>query len=45
MAENIVSVGIDVDDVRYDGCGLKKPQTGEILGFHCRPTIEARKSG
>jgi len=28
---------IGVDDIRYHGCALNQ-HTGEILGFHCRPT-------
>ena len=30
MSQNIVSVGIDVDDVRYRGCALNQ-HTGETL--------------
>ncbi len=39
MSQNIVYVGIDVDDVRYHGCALN-PRTGEVLEFHCRPTMK-----
>lgn len=39
MNQNIVYVGIDVDDVRYHGSALN-PSTGEILAFHCRPTLK-----
>jgi transposase len=39
MNQNIVYVGIDVDDVRYHGCALN-PATGETLEFHCRPTMK-----
>ena len=39
MNQNIVHVGIDVDDVRYHGCALN-PGTGEMLEFHCRPTLK-----
>ena len=35
----MVYVGIDVDDVRYHGCGLDQ-STGEVLEFHCRPTLK-----
>jgi hypothetical protein len=36
MRQNIVYVGIDVDDVRYHGSALN-PGTGEVLDSHCRP--------
>ena len=39
MNQNIVYVGIDLDDVRYHGCALN-PGTGEIREFHCRPTLK-----
>jgi transposase len=39
MNQNIVYVGIDVDDVRYHGSALN-PATGEMLEFHCRPTLQ-----
>ncbi len=39
MIENIVYVGIDVDDVRYHGSALNK-RTGEVLVFQCRPTLK-----
>jgi hypothetical protein len=39
MNQNIVYVGIDVDDVRYHGSALN-PATGEMLEFHCRPTMK-----
>ena len=39
MIENIVYVGIDVDDVRYHGSALDK-RTGEVLVFQCRPTLK-----
>ena len=39
MNQNIVYVGIDVDDVRYHGCGFDQ-RTGEALEFHCRPTLK-----
>ena len=39
MIQNIVYVGIDVDDVRYHGSALDK-RTGEVLLFNCRPTLK-----
>ena len=39
MSQNIVYVGIDVDDASYHGCALN-PHTGEVLDFHCRPTLK-----
>ena len=39
MIQNIVYVGIDVDDVRYHGSALDK-RTGEVLVFQCRPTLK-----
>ncbi len=34
MNQNVVYVGIDVDDVSYHGSALDK-HTGEVLDFHC----------
>ena len=39
MSENVIYVGIDVDDLRYRGSALDK-RTGEVLDFHCRPTLK-----
>jgi hypothetical protein len=39
MNQNIVYVGIDVDDVHYHGCALYQ-STGEALDFNCRPTLK-----
>jgi hypothetical protein len=39
MSQNVVYVGIDVDDVRYHGSALDK-RTGETLDFQCRPTLK-----
>ena len=39
MSGNVVYVGIDVDDVQYHGSALDR-QTGEVLGFQCRPTLK-----
>lgn len=39
MRQYIVYVGIDVDDTGYHGCALNQ-RTGEVLDFHCRPTLK-----
>ena len=39
MNQNVIYIGIDVDDVRYHGSALDK-HTGEVLDFHCRPTLK-----
>lgn len=39
MSQKIVCVGIDVDDVHYHGCALDQ-RSGEMLDFHCRPTLK-----
>jgi hypothetical protein len=36
MNQNVVYVGIDVDDVQYHGSALDR-QTGEVLDFRARP--------
>ncbi|MDH3772569.1 MAG: IS110 family transposase, partial [Nitrospirota bacterium] len=33
-------VGLDVDDTRYHGSALNK-NTGEVIDFHCRPTLKS----
>lgn len=38
MDQNVIYVGIDAD-VRYHGSALDK-RTGEVLDFHCRPTLK-----
>jgi len=38
MNQNVIYVGIDVDDERYHGCALDKG-TGEVLDFRCRSTL------
>ena len=35
----VIFVGIDVEDVRYHGAALNR-HTGEVLEFHCRPTLQ-----
>jgi hypothetical protein len=39
MSGNVVCVGIDVDDIQYHGSALDR-QTGEVLGFQCRPILK-----
>lgn len=39
MSENVIHVGIDVDDVRYHGCALDQ-RRGEALQFQCRATLK-----
>jgi hypothetical protein len=39
MNQNVIYVGIDVDDVHYHGSVLDQ-HTGEVLDFRCRPTVK-----
>jgi hypothetical protein len=39
MSQDIVYVGIDVDDVCYHASVLN-PATSEMLEFQCRPTLK-----
>ena len=39
MKQNVVYVGIDVDDVHYHGSVLDRC-SGEVLDFRCRPTLK-----
>ncbi len=39
MNQNVIYIGIDVDDVQYHGSALDKC-TGEVLDFRCRPTLK-----
>lgn len=39
MSQNVVYVGIDLDDVRYHERALDS-RTGEALEFQCRPTLK-----
>ena len=39
MNQNVIYVGVDVDDERYHGSALDK-RTGEVLDFQCRPTLK-----
>lgn len=39
MNQNIVYVGLDVDDTEYHGSAVDKT-TGEVIDFRCRPTLK-----
>ena len=39
MNQNILHVGLDVDDTQYHGSAFNK-QTGEAIDFRCRPTLK-----
>ena len=39
MKQNIIYIGLDVDDTHYHGSALDK-STGEVLAFKCRPTLK-----
>ena len=39
MDQNVIYVGIDVDDERYHDSALDK-RTGEVLEFQYRPTLK-----
>ena len=39
MTNNIIYIGLDVDDANFHGCALE-PSTGEALTFKCRPTVK-----
>ena len=39
MEQNILYVGLDVDNRRYHCSALNK-QTGEGINFHCPPTLK-----
>jgi hypothetical protein len=41
MKQKIVYIGLDVDDTQYHGSALNK-ETGELLSFRCRPTLNLR---
>jgi transposase len=38
MTRNILHVGLDVDDTQYHGSAFNK-DTGEVIDFRCRPTL------
>ncbi len=39
MNQNIIHVGLDVDDTQYHGSAFDK-RTGEVIDFRCRPTLK-----
>jgi len=39
MKQNIIYVGLDVDDTQYHGSALDQ-STGEVIDFRCRPTLK-----
>ena len=39
MNQNMIYVGLDVDDTQYDGSALDK-RTGEVIDFRGRPTLK-----
>jgi len=39
MNQNILHVGLDVDDTQYHGSAFDKA-TGEVIDFRCRPTLK-----
>jgi transposase len=39
MNQNILHVGLDVDDTQYHGSAFNKA-TGEVIDFKCRPTLK-----
>ena len=39
MNQNILHVGLDVDDTQYHGSAFNK-ETGELIDFRCRPTLK-----
>jgi len=39
MKQNIIHIGLDVDDTQYHGAAFNKA-TGEVIDFKCRPTLK-----
>ena len=39
MNQNILHVGLDVDDTQYHGSAFNK-ESGEVIDFRCRPTLK-----
>jgi transposase len=39
MNQNILHVGLDVDDTQYHGSAFNE-ETGEVIDFKCRPTLK-----
>ena len=43
MQQNIIHIGLDVDDTQYHGSVFNK-DTGEVIDFQCRPTLKSLMS-
>ena len=43
MKQNIIHIGLDVDDTQYHGSAFNKT-TGEVVDFKSRPTLKGRNS-
>jgi hypothetical protein len=39
MKQNIIHIGLDVDDTQYHGAAFNK-ETGEVIEFKSRPTLK-----
>ncbi len=39
MNQNIIHIGLDVDDTQYHGAAFNK-ETGEVIDFKSRPTLK-----
>ncbi|MFK7861572.1 MAG: hypothetical protein AB8B64_22345 [Granulosicoccus sp.] len=39
MNNNVIYIGLDVDDMQYHGSALYT-NTGEVINFKCRPTLK-----
>ena len=39
MKQNIIHIGLDVDDTQYHGAAFNK-ETGEVIDFKCRLTLK-----
>ena len=39
MKQNVIYIGLDVDDTQYHGSALDT-DTGEVMSFKCRPTLK-----
>ena len=39
MKQNVIYIGLDVDDTQYHGSALDT-DTSEVMSFKCRPTLK-----
>jgi hypothetical protein len=39
MSNNVIYIGLDVDDTQYHGGAVDK-RSGEVVHFQCRPTLK-----